>query len=388
MVTESQVTNDDFKDDYSEEEDFSPNIIDTSGIVVYSRDWTVETIISQLLQGHIDINPKFQRRNVWNDDKRSKLIDSILNGYPIPEIMLSEHPTRKKAYIVIDGKQRLMSLMGFIHPEQFSVWNNPNLVNLIHNPEINGLSYSDFDLNKQRELYNSSIRCTIISNVKNTDFLYELFYRLNSGSVPLSMQELRQALYHGGFSEYLFEITNVPDQSIHRVMRIKEPDNRLRDIEYILRIMAMIKNSHLYDGDLKSFLDKFMRDCNGNWATQEDEIQNLYTDICSAIDSLAELVNGHANVGRQRIENNFTRFNRVLFEVQVYCSYYLLSKSGVKIDSKQYISLLGKLCADADFSSSISSSTKDINRYQIRYRKYLELIYTVSGIEIDDPFDR
>ena len=59
--------------------------IDTSGILVYSRDWTIDTILKQIEMGNIDLNPSFQRRNAWTDEKRSKLIESIMMEYPIPE---------------------------------------------------------------------------------------------------------------------------------------------------------------------------------------------------------------------------------------------------------------------------------------------------------------
>ena len=55
---------------------------ENSNLIVFSRDWTVATILSQIEQGNIDLNPGFQRRNAWNDNKRSKLIESIMIGYP------------------------------------------------------------------------------------------------------------------------------------------------------------------------------------------------------------------------------------------------------------------------------------------------------------------
>ena len=68
---------------------------DSTDLIVYSRDWTVATILSQIEQENIDLSPGFQRRNAWNDDKRSKLIESILIGYPIPEIVLAEDKKRR-----------------------------------------------------------------------------------------------------------------------------------------------------------------------------------------------------------------------------------------------------------------------------------------------------
>ncbi|HUM08844.1 MAG TPA: DUF262 domain-containing protein, partial [Acidocella sp.] len=66
-------------------------------LVVYSRDWTVETIISQIEKDNIDLNPKFQRRNAWNDAKRSKLLESLIIGIPVPEIVLAEDTEKKRS---------------------------------------------------------------------------------------------------------------------------------------------------------------------------------------------------------------------------------------------------------------------------------------------------
>ena len=63
-VTVSPVTDPDWKDEI--EEDIQ--VTDYSSLVIYSRDWTIETINNQIVQGNIDLNPKFQRRNAWTDE--------------------------------------------------------------------------------------------------------------------------------------------------------------------------------------------------------------------------------------------------------------------------------------------------------------------------------
>jgi len=83
---------------------------DLSELIVYSRDWTIETINNQIAKENIDLAPAFQRRNAWNDDRRSKLIESLIAGLPVPEIVLAENPQKRGAFIVIDGKQRLLTM--------------------------------------------------------------------------------------------------------------------------------------------------------------------------------------------------------------------------------------------------------------------------------------
>ena len=123
-------TNDDWNDDIAE--DLKPNLKELEGITIGSRDWTVETVITQIQKGNIELNPKFQRRNAWDDIKRSRLIESLILGMPVPEIVLAEDPNRKGSFFVIDGKQRLTSIIGFVESEnsKFQYWNDAKLQGL------------------------------------------------------------------------------------------------------------------------------------------------------------------------------------------------------------------------------------------------------------------
>src|SRR6185437_1926578 len=105
-----------------------------------------------------------------------------------------------------------------------------------------------------RQFRNSDIRCTVISNYKKPDVLYDIFYRINTGSVPLSSQELRQVLNRGGFSKYLIEATSQKNP-LWDVLRISAPDPRLRDVELLLRLIAWRLYSVGYTGNMKPFLD-------------------------------------------------------------------------------------------------------------------------------------
>lgn len=111
------------------EEDLSG--ADYAQLQIGTRDWTVDTIIGQVLQENIDVNPHFQRRNAWNDAKRSRFLESLILGVPIPQLVLAERrePGRRGTFIVIDGKQRLMTLAG-LRDERYSFWNNREFVKL------------------------------------------------------------------------------------------------------------------------------------------------------------------------------------------------------------------------------------------------------------------
>ncbi|RGJ03057.1 DUF262 domain-containing protein [Bacteroides sp. D20] len=371
-------------DNQSDSEDIQN--IDISDVVVYARDWTIETIFNQINIGNIDLNPKFQRRNAWNDDKRSKLIESIIMGYPVPEIVLAENPNKKRSFIVIDGKQRLLTLAGFIDNEKYKYWDRPVLKGLKVLKELNRTKYIDLDDKSKREFDNSSLRCTVITNFKDIQILYDIFYRLNSGSESLSTQELRQALNRGKFADYLVEITNTL-QPIHSVMNLSEPDKRFRDIEILLRLFAFIKYPKEYKGNLKRFLDEKMGEINSKWAEIDSEIMDQYEKINSTINLLKDIFGDYKFIGRKYDENDFSnRFNKVLFEVEVF---YFLHLDDKIIEHKQnFIDAFKELCLeDIDFRSSIESSTKNIENYKIRYTKFQDLINNSFGLNLSiNPF--
>jgi len=168
------------------------------GAVLWSTDWTTETLVSQLLRGNIELNPNFQRCNAWKAPRQSLFIESLLLGLPIPQIILAEDKKRRGRYIVIDGKQRLLAVRMFTAAPDDSKFAQLKLTGLRDRSDLNGLSYEDLkhreDLSDDRALFdNSTIRTVVIRNWRDESYLYSVFLRINTGSVQLSPQELRQA---------------------------------------------------------------------------------------------------------------------------------------------------------------------------------------------------
>ena len=130
--------------DDEDESDLSNNNIERyEEAVIWGTDWTVETIVSQLEKENIDLNPKFQRRDAWSVVEKSRLIESLILGIPVPPIILAEKKNKKGKYIVIDGKQRLLSLRKFSSKdENFSSYKLKGLTLI---PELNGKTYEELD---------------------------------------------------------------------------------------------------------------------------------------------------------------------------------------------------------------------------------------------------
>lgn len=363
---------------------------ENSNLIVFSRDWTVATILSQIEQENIDLNPGFQRRNAWNDNKRSKLIESIMIGYPIPEIVLAENKNKRNSYIVIDGKQRLLTIAGFKKPEVYQYWTKkiPKTTGLTSS--YNQKTYKDIDSNPDmlRIFENSALRCTVISNYPSDESLYDIFYRLNSGSTPLSSQELRQALNKGPYSQFLISVTD-EDNILRQVMTIKEPDKRLRDVEVLLRCMSFLKYAKDYKGNLLQFLDNTMRIFNDLWKTEETDIKALERKVMDTIYKLIEVF-GACDIVARKYKNGEQnkQFNRVLLEVLVYFFDKVDKTKLTEENNHNFVLAYKKLFeVDADFQATIDGSTKNMENYKIRYSRIQDIVNEVYGLKLVSPFE-
>ena len=382
-VTEnSEIENDEMPDWNSEmiedmaETGSSP---DLNSLVVYSRDWTVETIYNQIKQKNIDLNPQFQRRNAWNDDKKTRLIESLITGMPVPEVVFAEHPKKKRSFIVIDGKQRLLTIAGFMNPA-LEYWRKPALkgTQLTVRQDLDGLTYERMEgesvyADELREFLNADMRCTVVSNYNSAEILYNIFYRLNTGSVPLSSQELRQALNKGPFADYLMEITSKL-QPIHRVLKRNEPDPRLRDVEMIVRFIAFVMFSGEYRGNLRRFLDDKMKYITEHWNECRERVEQVYSDFNRSIGKLEEIL-GRENIGRIYPPHRWGgTLNKTLFEVE---AYYFMHLDDKVINGKEqhFRTELEKFCGEnISFRESIQIATTNPERYTSRYTLFCEFI--------------
>lgn len=376
---------DDREDDWNEELESEVSAEGISSLVVYSRDWTVETILRQIEQDNIDLNPGFQRRNAWNDNKRSKLIESLIIGVPVPEIVLAEDATKKKSFIVIDGKQRLLALAGFSDPEKYGSWSKAVLRGLNTRKDLNSMSFEDIEKNPddKRQLLNADIRCTVISNYYNNSVLYDIFYRLNTGSVPLSSQELRQVLKRGPFANFLIESTN-DKLPLHEILNLSGPDNRLRDAEILLRFIAFSEFGGMYGGNLSPFLDHAMDAVNRNWNIYQPKVESLLGELNVASAALIEKY-GMQKVGRKFSKGSWeSRFNRALFEVEAFYFGKIPVGKLNAVSSENLVVAFKKFCTDTpEFLDSIETSTKNLRRYKRRYELFQEFVNGVFGTNIN-----
>lgn len=373
------------QDQQEEEEDFPrAKIGDPAESVLFNTDWTVSTIVQQIERKNIDLNPKFQRRDAWDPERRSKLIESLVIGLPIPNIVLAESPGKRGKYIVIDGKQRLSTVFDFLSKESE---NKLSLRGLNIRDDLNGMSFENIKSHKPDDanfLENAPIRTVVIRNWPSEEFLYVIFDRLNSGSLPLSPQELRRALQPGALLDYIDDFI-LQNQMIKQVLSLTKLDRRMRDSEIILRYIAFERQYPNYDGDFKAFLDEPVRYFNSKWEARKPELDIILTRLTVALDVSSKIFSAREIFRKWngiRFEN---RINRALFDAVI--RYFGDRQIEVEATAKraEIVELIKTLCFEnSDFKRSIELTTKTPSAVKSRLKIWGENLAPIVNRKFDE----
>ncbi|MFH8855383.1 DUF262 domain-containing protein [Streptomyces enissocaesilis] len=356
-------------------------------------DWTVETVVSQMRKGRIDLNPSFQRRDAWTRVAKSKYIESLVQRFPVPQIVLAEDAKNPGKFLVIDGKQRLLSLRQFcadLEDPRDVKWQGEKLrlAGLKENAKLNGLTYErmeeKFPADATR-FENATIRAVLLRKWHSQDFLYTIFYRLNSGSLKLSAQELRQALVPGDFMEFI-DSHSGSSPALRWLLRKPKPDRRMVDAELLLRFLAFNMGFHVYEGNLKNFLDDTAETLSKRWEEGgEQRVKEAAELMESSIFAAKEVFGDKAC--RKYTDGKFERsLNRALFDVQIH---YLTDPSLRKWqlqNPETTVAAFKALCAsDPAFIDSVSSTTKTPRAVKKRFEAWGAKLSDISGLPHSYP---
>lgn len=370
------------------EEELTPEKI--SQAVVHGTDWTVETVLSQLRRKNIDM-PPFQRRDAWTKRRKSRYIESIILRLPVPQIILAERNDKRGSFLVLDGKQRLLSLLQFIGLDEGSENNKFRLQGLEVLKGLNRKTYEDLQNDPNmgsalNQFNNETIRSVIVRNWPSTSFLHLLFVRLNSESLPLSPQELRQALFSGEFVKYIDQASR-DSGAIKRLLGIEGPDKRMRDVEILVRYLAFAFFIPEHAGNLKDFLDLTCSRLNKDWDKKEIEIKTQVGKFESAV-NVGISVFGDDGIGRRwSAEEGFsTRLNKAILDVELF--YFSDEKiAQVALDKKDQVrETFKKLCLDSEeFRNSIETTTKSLTATSTRLSLWGSALKDASGLDFNIP---
>jgi len=289
-----KTTTDAVKNDIESEENDDSIVIEVpfnpTDIKVFTQPLTLGDLIERLEWKEITLNSDFQRLpNLWNNTKKSRLIETILLRLPIPTFYFDGKDDNK--WEVIDGLQRISTLRSFV------LQKNLVLENLEFLKEYNGMTYDNLPRELQRRIKTFPITVYILESGTPDEVKYIIFSRLNQGGLVLTAQELRNALHQGEPANLIADLVRGEKdeykQEDEKGIKVIEPTEegklfvkvtggrilpqRMEDRDFATRFVSFyLIDYNEYMPDMDSFMNKGMKMIGTLTDEQKIKLKNDY----------------------------------------------------------------------------------------------------------------
>lgn len=365
--------------------DEAENLSDKRKIYTEQGDLEIESLLGKFKRGRLNIQPEYQRQFVWDKVKSSHLIESALLDIPLPMVYLSEEKDGKEN--VIDGQQRLTSFFSFIDGK-LPDGNDFKLSGLKVFTELNGKKYSELSDELQDKIRYYKIRTIKFKKESDNDLQFEIFARLNTGSVPLNDQELRNCVYRGKFNDLLKELTQ--DNDFKYLLGLSNADKRMKDRELVLRFAAFHFYTYLnYKAPIKNFLNHTMEKYQNISDNDAQDLRNAFKNTVQIIKTLLDK-NAFKRFYRGDEKNKNGKWEPLKFNVSLYD---ILMYSFAREDKNTVYqnldcireALIDLMTTDQEFIDSIELSTSGVKAVTIRFDKWRMTLQNILGINTKEP---
>lgn len=273
------------RDSTTDEERWRGAPFDPGSLSVQTVSDPVLAVLSQIKSGRIYLQPAFQRNFVWDAGRQSRLIESIMLKLPLPAFYLDEMPDKRRQ--VMDGLQRLSTLDAFCNKKTL------RLKGLKYLRQYKEMGFDDLPAGmKQLILDDTRLTMHIVQAQTPDTMRFEVFYRVNTGGLTLTAQEIRHALYQGKATLLLRRLAD--DDIFKRVTGNSISALRMDDRECILRYFAFKLYGYKFFEDtapdapqnLDDLLNNTMKALN----TYSDAAIETYNDVFLECLSKAEML--------------------------------------------------------------------------------------------------
>lgn len=345
-------------------------------IITKSTDPNILSLYQQYKEGDIDLQPDFQRQFVWDKKKASALIESILLEIPLPVVYLAEDDTSKLT--VIDGQQRLTSIFGF-YDGKFPDGTDFRLSSLKVLKQYNKMFFKDLPDEIKRKFKNYTIRTITISKNSGKDIKFDIFERLNSGSVALNDMELRNCIYRGKYIDFIKELSK--NSLFRKLVGLRQEEKRMKDVELVLRFLAFSHTNYLdYSAPIKKFLNE---DCEKYKNQGSKELDDDLQRFKKALELVNSLFGEHSFKRYYRDQKNSTcRWEDTKFNVSLFDIFMWVFSRQDKNKVMRNADLIREATMDLmvnswEFEDAITKATSGNKQVQIRFDMYRKLIESI-----------
>ena len=321
-------------------------------IVSIPADFTLEGLIAKWKKQQLTI-PGFQRKFIWTQRQASRLIESFLLGLPVPALFLHADPDTGELQ-VIDGQQRLASVVQFFDGTfknaKMAQAKMFRLVGLGEDSPYSNLNVKELEEQfpaKFAKLNDAVMRAFIIKQLDPDDAtsVYHIFERLNTGGSVLLGQEIRNCVYHGRLNDLLNSLNT--DANWRKIIGKSNPDNRMRDVEMILRFVALYLFADDYKKPMKDFLSRAMKKKRNLPESEAKALAVTFETTCAEIVKV---------LGEQPFHKNGGRMNPAVFDA----IFTTIAQHNGELP-KNIKDRCDSLIYDEDFEANASYRTTDVS---------------------------
>ena len=361
---------DDDQDSGLEREQEEPNEIirpfDPEKIKIRTMNIVVDQIVSRIEHNEVDLAPDFQRMaGIWNDVRKSRLVESLLLRIPIPVFYVAADKEEK--WSVVDGLQRISTIHTYV-AGRFP------LTKLEYLKKLDSCRYTDLPRPMQRRISETQLVVNVIEPGTPGEVMFNIFRRINTGGMMLNGQEIRHALHPGPVRDYLKKLStakeflNATDNSIRT--------NRMADRECILRFLAFHINPwEKYSvNDLDGHLGRTMKKINQMDSSKRTDVSG---DFKKSMNAAFRIFEQNAFRKYYDLDGKRRPISKALFEVwgvglarRSDREIGILVKKRGKI-IRRFMSLMNE---DQEFDTAISYSTGSPTRIRKRFQTIDNLI--------------
>lgn len=310
----------------------------------YTSEYTIEILAKKIADKEYTV-PDYQREFTWDGPRKSKFIESILIGLPIPFVFFWMNGDTGKLEIV-DGSQRLRTIEEYLNGRLI-------LENLERLDLLNGTSFNDLPLSRRRKIFNISIRGIILSENTDIEARIDLFERINTGSKVANPAEVRRGALRGSFMDFVNKLAKNELFTKLAPVSVKQNKERERE-ELVARFFAYSDGLGGYKDDVSPFIFRYIKQMNDRF----DKNADLEIEYEHRFQRMLEFVNKSFELGFRKTLNSKTT-PRTRYESIALGSHFALEeKSDLIIDTQTTNSILER----DEFKKEISSDGANAKR--------------------------
>jgi Protein of unknown function DUF262 len=335
---------------------------DPDKINIDIREPTIDLLLKRIDEEALDLAPEFMRQaGIWEDDVKSRLIESILIRIPLPVFYIDA--TDENQWVVVDGLQRLSALKQFVKDKTLK------LTGLEYLKELEGKTYDELERRYQRRIEEAQVTIYLIKPGTPHEVRYNIFKRLNMTGLSLSPQEIRHALSPTKVTRFLKKLAEY--EGFKQAVTISEARiKRMEDREFVLEFLAFYLTHYQYynHGTRESFLSNALYKVNN---CSDSELQAIEGNFQKSMNAALQIFGDNAFRKISRSKPRKYPIDKALFEAwSVSLSHLNSEEIQILVDRKEMLiqKFRDLIDNDREFVASIS-------------RKYYKVDYRFSTIE-------